>query len=170
MSSNLKLTRDCLTIRRTRVSDLDFVLSAERAEDNRDYVSQQTFEEHCALADNPDVLHMIIEHEGSPVGYTIIAGLTKQNRSVELRRIVITEKGRGLGRKALRLCKELAFEHLKAHRLWLDVIHYNARAQHLYASEGFVTEGVLRDCDFYQGQFFSMVIMSILEGEYGHCK
>lgn len=161
----MELTRDGLTLRPTKVSDLSFVLAAECSEDNRDYVSQQTFEEHSALTDDPDVLHLIIEEGSNPVGYTIIAGLTKQSRSIELRRIVITEKGRGLGRKAIRLCKELAFEHLNAHRLWLDVVHYNTRAQHLYASEGFVREGVLRDCDFYQGQFNSLVIMSILEDE-----
>jgi RimJ/RimL family protein N-acetyltransferase len=47
--------------------------------------------------------------------------LADKNQSVEFRRIIVTEKNKGYGREALRLIKQLAFERLNAHRLWLDV-------------------------------------------------
>jgi RimJ/RimL family protein N-acetyltransferase len=76
--------------------------------------------------------------------------------------------GVGLGaRVGLRLVKERAFGPLRAHRFWLDVKEENRRARSLYESEGFVAEGVLRD-SFWTGEGHeSLVVMSLLESEYG---
>ena len=155
-----------MILRKTMETDLEFVLATESGEESRRYVSQQTYEEHLEMLSNPDVLHMIIEKDTRRVGYVIMAGLKKPSRSIELKRIVIAEKGQGFGRKAIKLCKQLAFDKLNAHRLWLDLVEYNTRALNLYLSEGFVQEGVLRECDLFEGRFESMVVMSILEREY----
>jgi hypothetical protein len=40
-----------------------------------------------------------------------LAGLADKNQSVEFRRIVVTEKNKGYGSEALRLIKQLVFEH-----------------------------------------------------------
>jgi diamine N-acetyltransferase len=116
--------------------------------------------------------HLIIENsaDGSRVGYIILAGLADANQSVEFRRIVVTEKGKGYGKEALRLVKKLAFEELKAHRLWLDVQEHNVRARGLYESEGFVAEGVLRECIKADVGFESLVVMSMLSGEYQYAQ
>lgn len=120
-----------------------------------------------ALTD-PDVCHLVIERldDQRPVGYIILAGLKNSNQSVEFRRIVVTEKGKGYGKCALRLVKRLAFEHLDAHRLWLDVKDFNARARHIYESEGFIVEGTLRECFKVEDTFESLVVMSMLKREY----
>ena len=78
----------------------------------------------------------------------------------------MTEKGKGYGKEALRLVKKMAFQELKAHRLWLDVKEHNVRARHVYESEGFVAEGVLRECIKAEVGFESLVVMSMLCGEY----
>lgn len=113
-------------------------------------------------------MHLIIEEGVSHriVGYIILAGLQNPNRNIEFKRIVITDKGKGYGRKALKLIKKIAFEQLKAHRLWLDVRYKNLRAQNLYLSEGFIKEGVLRECVLYNGKYESLILMSILENEH----
>lgn len=95
-----------------------------------------------------------------------MAGLAEANQSIEFRRIVITEKGRGYGREALRRVKSMAFGELKAHRLWLDVKEHNFRARHVYESEGFVVEGKLRECLKSEDGYESLVVMSILRDEY----
>lgn len=102
---------------------------------------------------------MILEkvEDGEAVGYVILANLHK---SVELRRIVVAEKGRGYGRAAVRQIKRLVFEELGAPRPWLDVKENNSRARHIYTSEGFTIEGTSREC------LEPLVIMSILEREY----
>lgn len=164
--SQIIANSDMVILRRTEPQDLEFVYAAEQHEDNRDYVSQQTMEQHLGMIENDNMLHLIVESASRPVGYILMSGLTSRNRCIELKRFVITDKGKGFGRETLRLCKSIAFEVEKVHRLWLDVVEHNQRARHLYRSEGFVEEGILRECDFYEGKFQSMVIMSILEHEY----
>ena len=158
-----------VSLRRTAEGDLDFVLAAEGAEENRRFVSQWTRERHRRALSDPDQLHLVAESVGGggPVGYVIMAGLLDANRSVEFRRVVITEKGRGYGREVLRAVKQMAFEELGAHRLWLDVMETNLRARRLYESGGFVAEGVLRECLRAEGGWESLVLMSLLEQEYG---
>ncbi|MDF2521526.1 MAG: family N-acetyltransferase [Clostridia bacterium] len=154
-------------VRNTKEADLDFVLAAERDRANSPYVAQWSREQHVSALDDPDILHVIIADESDKsVGYAIIAGVLSETRSIELKRIVIVDKGKGLGRKALQLFIKMAFEKLKAHRLWLDVRENNDRARQLYRSAGFVEEGLIRDCLLIEDKFMSHYIMSILEHEY----
>jgi diamine N-acetyltransferase len=155
-------------LRPTTPEDLDFVLDAERDPENARFILPWTREQHVRALADPDVAHRIIEL-GSPrdrFGFVLLLGLTSPHGSLEFRRIVVTAKGRGLGRAAVRAVKHFAFEEHKAHRLWLDVKEFNARARHLYASEGFVEEGVLRECLRSDSGFDSLVIMSMLASEY----
>ena len=156
-----------IRLRPTKDSDLDFVLGAEQNAENRLFVSEWTREEHHEAFENKDLSHLIIEtFDGERVGYIILAGLENANKSVEFRRIVVTEKTCGYGKQALRLVKKIAFEELKAHRLWLDVKEQNARARHVYKAEGFQADGVLRECLKTENGYESLVVMSMLRDEY----
>jgi RimJ/RimL family protein N-acetyltransferase len=155
-----------VSIRKTTEADLDFVIAAENAEENAPHVMQWSKDQHRTAFHNEDILHVIIEADGKRVGYAITAGLKDANKAIELRRIVIVEKGRGLGRAAIQLFKRLAFEELKAHRLWLDVREYNDKARSLYKALGFVEEGYIRECILLDNKYVSHYIMSILEQEY----
>ncbi|XEC94472.1 GNAT family N-acetyltransferase [Paenibacillus tarimensis] len=81
-------------------------------------------------------------------------------------RLVVDDKGKGIGKKALRLIKKWAFEELRAKRLWLNVKVSNSRAKYVYESEGFSLEGTLRECLKNDNKFESLYIMSILRSEY----
>lgn len=157
-----------LAARPTSEGDLDFVLKTERDPENARFVSQWSREEHAAVMHDPACAHLILTAApaGRAIGYAILRGLGSPDRSIEFTRLTISEKGKGYGREALRLVKRHAFERLGAHRLWLDVMEHNPRARHLYASEGFVHEGTLRDALFRGGGFLSLHVMSMLEGEY----
>ncbi len=93
-------------------------------------------------------------------------GLTNPNKVLEFRRFTITEKGQGFGREALQLLKNLCFEQLKFHRLWLDVFEDNAIAIKLYESEGFLHEGTLREHLYQRVVSDHQKIYAILESEY----
>ncbi|KUO71030.1 MAG: acetyltransferase [Clostridia bacterium BRH_c25] len=159
---------DYIVIRNTEESDLDFVINAEQEPSNAQYVGQWTKEQHRESLSQEDILHLLVEGKPTkkPIGYIIMSGLTNFNRNIEFRRIVIANKGKGFGREALKLVKRISFEQLNAHRLWLDVRYKNSKAQKLYKSEGFVEEGILRECIFYNGNYESLIVMSILEDEY----
>ena len=157
-----------LRLRPTRESDLTFVLIEEQHPSNRPFIRSWTYDQHLEALESEDLEHLIIERidDDACLGYLILAGKTDGNQNIEFRRIVIAEKNQGYGRVAVCLVKKRAFEELKAHRLWLDVKEHNSRARYLYESEGFRTEGVLRECVKAEHGFESLVVMSMLEEEY----
>lgn len=157
-----------IKLRPTNENDLDFVLAAECNPENSPFIMGWSLAEHREAFANQNLRHLIIERsvDNMALGYVILRGLEDNSQSIELMRIVITAKGAGYGHQALQLIKRLAFEKLDAHRLWLDFKDYNQRARHLYSSEGFVVEGVLRECLKVGDNFESLVVMSILRSEF----
>lgn len=157
-----------VAIRPTVEADMQFVLAAEAVPENVEGILPWTGEQHLAAAADPDIAHWMVEAEpdARPVGFIILRGLRNLDRSIELKRILITEKGSGFGREALQLAKRMAFDVFKAHRFWLDVFTENAPAHRLYESEGFVREGLLRECHRVGDRYKSLIILSVLESEY----
>lgn len=154
-----------LRLRPTREDDLDYVVTAEADPDNATFLAPSPRAEHVVFLRDPRQRHLIAEAGGRPVGFALLR-LHPEDRAVELRRLAVTEKGRGYGRATLRLAMAAAFEEHGAHRLWLDVKPHNERARSLYRSAGFVEEGVMRDALFHRGRFESLVLMSILRPEW----
>lgn len=104
--------------------------------------------------------------EGKRVGYIILDNLEGKHKNIEIKRVIVTEKGKGYGRILLKAIKHLVFTKFKCHRLWLDVLDFNLRAKYLYESEGFKVEGVWRECWLAEGKYHSLIFLSILEQEY----
>jgi len=154
-----------LALRPTRADDLGYVVAAESDAGNAPYLAPSPRVEHEAFLGDPRQRHLIAEVEGRPVGFVLMR-LHPEDRAVELRRLAVTEKGRGYGRATLRAVARAAFEEHGAHRLWLDVKPHNERARALYRSEGFVEEGVLRDALLTGDRFESLVVMSLLRPEW----
>jgi diamine N-acetyltransferase len=150
----------------TTDADLDFVEKAESDPDTSPFIVPWPRHRHTIALGDPDIAHRIAKDEAqNPVGFVILAGLTNADSSIEFRRIVVVRKGEGCGRLIVRAVKELAFNELRAHRLWLDVKAHNARARSLYKSEGFSEEGLLRECIRGPVGFESLVVMALLRHE-----
>lgn len=161
------LKTEKVILRNTKKEDLDYVIEHENREENAQFVGNWTREQHLSSLINKDILHLVLEdiENENIVGYMIMAGI-ENGKNIELKRIVISEKGRGFGKDALKLAKKLSFESLGAHRLWLDVRLKNKRAQEVYKKVGFIEEGILRECILHKGSYESLIVMSILESEY----
>jgi len=159
---------NAVRLRRTTTDDIDFVVGAEQDGDARPLILPWHREQHVAALRDPDLAHFIVETtaDGQPVGFVILAGLWNPHRSLEFRRVVIVRKRRGYGRAAVRLVKEFAFTTAGAHRLWLDVKEHNQRARALYEAEGFVVEGLLRECLKEESGFGSLVVMALLVSDW----
>ena len=161
-----------LRLRPTMLSDLDFVVTVETDARNLPFITPWERTQHEAAVRIPDFRHFIVEAgpDYERAGFVILQGCRNPHRSVELKRIVLQPKGQGLGRACVRLLKRMAFRDLKAHRFWLDVKALNTRALALYASEGFVEEGRLRESvrvsvDGADG-YDSLIVMSMLDREF----
>ena len=154
-----------LQLRPTEETDLDYVLDAENDGENRQYIIPWSREQHLQAIRDNNIAHLIV-WSATRVGYVILAGLLNANQSIEFRRIVITDKGKGYGKQTVEIVKKLAFETYNAHRLWLDVKVQNHRAQAIYKAAGFAIEGTFRECLKSENGYESLVIMSILQREY----
>ncbi|MBX3654003.1 MAG: GNAT family N-acetyltransferase [Ramlibacter sp.] len=155
-------------LRPTMQSDLDFVLSLEQDESNLPFITPWERTQHEAAIRFPDFRHFIIEGGAGldAAGFVILIGCRSPHQSIELKRMVVHDKGQGYGRAALRVAKKVAFDDLGAHRFWLDVKERNSRAQTLYAHEGFVLEGRLRDAVRTSDGHDSLIVMSMLAAEF----
>jgi len=159
--------RGPVLLRATTLKDLPFILTAEQDADSRQFIIPWSAEQHATALGDSDIAHLVIEQKGrESVGFVIVAGLTNAHASLEFRRIVVSAKGKGIGRAAVRLVKQLAFAQWHAHRLWLDVKQNNLRARRLYESEGFAVEGLIRECLRGESGYESLIVMSMLEKEH----
>ncbi|WP_029290144.1 GNAT family N-acetyltransferase [Cellulomonas sp. HZM] len=75
-------------------------------------------------------------------------------------------RGRGYGTEAIQLVLGFAFDGLGLHRVELDVLSINARAQSLYENIGFRHEGRRRDAYRDGDGFCDAIVMSMLEDEF----
>ena len=156
-----------LLINKTQKSDISTIVSMEQDSENSQFIFPNSADEHINLLLDENIEHLLLKSENNEtIGFVILAGLRDKNRSIEFRRIVINQKGKGFGRKAIQEIKRFCFKEMKCHRLWLDVLENNERAVHLYQSEGFKEEGKLRESILIDNKFIGLIIMSILEREY----
>ena len=162
------MNNEKIIFRPTIKSDMEIVLKMERDDENRPYIRRWTSEQHINAVNDNNYAHLIIEtiEDKRIVGYIILVGLENPDESIEFKRLVINEKGFGFGRKAMQMMKKFAFDDLRAHRLWLEVIEDNERALRLYKSEGFILEGTHREAFKYKEKFYSLKVMSLLAEEY----
>lgn len=152
----------------SKVEDLDKIIEMESNRENSRFVYNWNKEKHIEVINSKTWMHISIRKKDckSLIGYILLDGINSEHETIELTRIVISEKGKGYGKQSIRVIKELCFEKLGCHRLWLDVFDYNSRAIALYKSEGFIQEGILRECKKIDNVYQSMRIFSMLKEEY----
>ena len=150
-------------LRPTTVADLAFVIAAEATAHAAGYVQPWTRDRHLHALDDPNEGHWMVADPTTRdrVGYVILVGLQDPDLCLLIKRIVITQTGKGYGRSALMQVLDQAFGEFGAHRVWLDVMEDNHRARSLYRSLGFVEEGRLRECVKIGDEFVSMWLTSM---------
>ncbi len=126
-----------VTLRPTTAGDIEMVTAWERAPANAAFVEVWPPDRHLAALTNPALRHLGVECGGTPVGFVILAGLGPAEPVVEFRRLVVADKGRGIGQAAVAWIVRYAFDRLGAAEIWLDFAIHNARAAHVYTKCGF---------------------------------
>jgi diamine N-acetyltransferase len=132
-------------LRPTAEADLDLVLALESDPANSPYIGRWTRAEHAAAIAAPDREHWTIERasDGERIGYLIAFDLRARGHGAFVKRIVVSDKGRGLGRAALGRFVAHAFDELGAPRVWLSVYRENERAQRSYRALGFAIQDLV---------------------------
>jgi diamine N-acetyltransferase len=156
-----------LSLRPTRPEDLDHVLALEADPDVSAWTATWPRERHLQAISDEDEAHLSIFEGPRHAGFALLIGVHDRNRAIELRRIALAQRGAGAGAQALDLVLDHAFGTCEAHRVWLDVMPGNARAQRVYERAGFVCEGVAREAHLLpDGSFAPLRVMSILVHEW----
>jgi RimJ/RimL family protein N-acetyltransferase len=104
---------------------------------------------------------------GEPIGQVILSRYQPAAGSVELS-IMIGESGwwgQGYGTDALRAAVDACFDAWNFNRVWLRSEAGNERAHRLYARSGFVTEAVLREASYVDGEYEDVVVFGLLRSD-----
>ena len=151
----------------TPLSFMEPVMQLENHPEHKRFIMPYDKNRHRQCLRSSDEMHLsIVNFHGKFLGFIILAGLNSFSRSMEFRRIVVADRGKGIGRECLQLICRYCFEIKGFHKLWLDVFEDNERAIKLYVSAGFQQEGRLRDEIHGENGFRSLLIFSMLEDEY----
>jgi RimJ/RimL family protein N-acetyltransferase len=130
-----------LRLRTANIHDYDFIDAAERDEDTKEWVNNWSPGSRIEKFGDNNFFQTIIEstenNEIKPIGFIDFRDMLSDTQ-VELKRIAITEKGKGYGKKAMYLSQKFAFDVLGRNKLYLGTKDHNVRAQHVYHSTGFV--------------------------------
>ena len=156
-----------MTIRDAVVADIPAIFKLEHRREFDTFIGRWTENQHETAMRDIDFCYLVMEGDsGGVMGYAILRGVRSEDKSVELKRIVVDAPGQGLGKMLLRFVARRVFEEWEAHRLWLDVYETNPRAKWVYTEFGFQVEGVMRESSFRNGEYHSQVLMSLLDREY----
>ena len=137
----------------------------ERHDTNNDFVGQSTMEQHEDMIKGNQSEHLsIFNSENKLVGFIILIHHPEQ--VIELKRIVVNEKGKGYGQSSIQQVKKFAFKKLNAERLWLDVFDFNERAIHVYKKLGFKIEITKYGSIIFKNEKRNQIIMSITRKHY----
>lgn len=147
------------------------IIEIESHKENRDYLWIGTVEEHTAEIADPGHMLLIFREKrtGETRGYALIR-LDFKSHIFEIRRIAITDKGKGYGKEAMKGLIRYAFEETETNRLWLDVYPDNEIGIRLYESLGMHCDGVLRQNYLAERGYLDQIIYSVLRCEYEKAK
>ena len=128
---------------------------------------------HSAKEDRIDrLIYTAIDVESQqPIGHIELSTIDHVNRSAAVTRVLVGEtvqRGKGIGKSMVHEALHIAFEELHLHRVELRVFDFNSEAIQCYESVGLTREGLLRDARAFGDQFWSIIVMSILEDEWSH--
>ena len=147
--------------------DVSQIVAIEQIPEYRSYIGAWPAEEHLRAIENPDNEYFVAQDAtGLVEGFAILQGAQNEHRNLHLKRIAVRTANRGLGRTLLEHVMSRSFVHHRAHRLWLDVFDTNTRARRVYEAYGFREEGVMREAVLRDGEYHTLVLMSLLDREY----
>jgi diamine N-acetyltransferase len=119
----------------TKREELAQILDMEQGDASR-LILPYSLKQHEVEFARPNIIYKSIWRDGRMIGFLILA-LDPDARSLEFRRIVLSETGRGYGKRVLGMIDEICRREFGRTRVWLDVFETNARARHVYEQCGY---------------------------------
>lgn len=107
--------------------------------------------------------------DGDMVGTIELDRINRRHDSAAISRVFVDpdHRNRGVGKAMVRRTVDWGFDDLGLHRIHLAVFEFNDPAISCYQTVGFVCEGLRRDSHYHDGEYWTTVLMSVLEDEWG---
>ena len=157
---------ESIDLRAATADDIAFIMATERLPGYEALVGRWEAQQHEAALADPRYAVLIGMDDGTPVGFAILDGWAAPTRVTLIKRLAVTEPGRGHGRPMLGRIADLVFGETEAYRLWIGCFPDNLRARHTYERAGFVPEGITRGSAFFHGISRDELILSMLRPEW----
>jgi RimJ/RimL family protein N-acetyltransferase len=149
--------------------DIAFVLATERLPGFEQLVGRWSEGQHrSALSDGRHV-YFIARFKSEAIGFAIVRDWASAESVAHIKRVVVSQPGRGHGKALLTELVEIIFQNTDAHRIWLGVFPENTRARRAYEAVGFQAEGIARGSAFFGGRHRDELVMSLLRPDWVAC-
>ena len=108
-----------------------------------------------------------IDIDGEYAGSISLKEINQKDKNAEFA-ISIREKyrGKGYGKKAIKMLLDIAFNELELNKVYLNVLSTNKRAIELYKSVGFKYEGQLKKHILVKGKYKNLKLFGIWRDSY----
>lgn len=115
-------------------------------------------------------INSIIEYKNEPVGMIALHDINKVHNHLIIGRLLIGEVGivgkSPVAYEAELLMCDYAFDQLKMHKIYGDVVGINTPMLKFRKYLGYNEDGVLRDHLFFDGEYINAHTFSLLDNEY----
>lgn len=114
-------------------------------------------------------IYKAIDENNKIVGHISLGSISEKNNSARISRVLVgdnAERGKGICYQMVMAVLRIGFEELKLHRISLGAYDNNKAALRCYEKAGFKIEGIHRDILLYNGRYWSMIEMAILNNEW----
>ena len=163
-----------LLYRPITLDDTDVVVkwrNSEHVKRNFIYRKNISREDHLTWFNDKIILGHVIQFvvvekaTGTPIGSVYFRDVDKVARKAEYGVFIGEEDyvGRGYGSEIAKAMVEYFFTELEFHKLSLRVLEKNKPAIRSYEKAGFKIEGIMKDEEYIDGQYETVIYMAILE-------
>jgi RimJ/RimL family protein N-acetyltransferase len=133
---------------------------------SQEFTIEQCEAFYTRIPDDPSRLDYGIYEDSNPdrvCGEVVINGIDWEARTSNFRVAIHwpADRNRGLGRRAIRLLFQHAFEVVGLKRIDLEVYTFNPRAIHVYESLGFVRTGLQKAALEWEGETTDAIEMQL---------
>ena len=127
-------------IEKAELDDLPQFAEMELEAGTSEFVIPYSLNEHQHQFREPHVIYLRITDDDVIVGFFILS-LEPDGSSAEFRRIVVSDKGKGIGQAAIGQMEVYCRDELQRSRIWLDVFEHNQRGRYIYEKLGYQQNG-----------------------------
>lgn len=107
---------------------------------------------------------LIRKSDGAFAGEVVLNDLDPHNESMGFRIALSNAElfGQGYGSEATKAVIDYGMQVVGLHRITLEVVDFNTRAQRVYTKAGFMQEGLLREAWLWDGERYDVILMALV--------